>query len=560
MITFELDENYGVIESIKLSSGEIFTNWMQFKDYALENEVTIYGEGAHQLTIGLKGEGEKPRIWSYLRNGIASKVKYKKVNIIDLTMWNLSLKADSDSELKVQRIFDTYGAVPLSPSSVVNSSFYAAIDSVEVERMRANRPSLIDAYLSSSKLPDRNFKPAYSGGMLSNAADTHTIYDSVSSFDITSSYPYHAVACKVPVSKSVNVSEESMARLEVDPETGSLGLSEVMGFIGLFRVTDFKRKSWVRVPLLRVSDAQFVRSPRTDNIGVVSGSAEFAFSMYDLETFCMQYDFESIEIVTLSLHKLGKLPSSAVRFIKDAYLKKNALEKGDPERDAAKTALNTIVGFWGVDPFSRMAKKSLSDGVVEHDYNGSLDTAFDSYAGTEDKIGFSAGHARAWDFRWAVYALAHARLRIAKADKACYEAGLEVLYSDTDSIKVTGDPEVAAALFEKMNEDIRKDFNFSGLGLWVNETDGYTTGVFRGLKFYILENDLGERKASIAGTKPSEASTYVDDYSMEELADREVKTVIPITRRAPGKIENHAFGFSRVYALVELSIDYSKGE
>jgi hypothetical protein len=558
--TYEIVEQVnGVITGIKLSSGEEFPNWDLFKQYAVATKATVYGEGLHQLVTGLKGAGEKPRISSWFRNGNIAKIKYKNLTMVDLKMWDLELKADEESCTKIQRLMDELGDISISPAGEVNKQYFYKMTSWWASILRQTRPSLTDAFLSSGKLPGRWFRPAYVGGMLASPADAAKVYEEVSSFDIRSCYPYSALASLVPVSTSRDLSEEEIAELEI--VNGEMNVGEGNGFIALFTVNGFKRKPWVRIPTLREGidedkDEEFITDLVKDRIGILSGSIEIAMNPYELRTFCLQYDFDSIVINNVSVHELGKIPKAAEEFILESFHTKNSLPKGHPQRETAKTALNTIIGFWGTDPFCHMRSTKIEEGEVWTEYTGNLQEGFDKYAGTEDKTAHVAGRPRTWDFRWAGYILANARLRIALADRACYEAGLEVLYSDTDSIKVNGDPAVADEVFEKLNSEVKEGLDIDGLGLWVNETEGFTRGAFRGKKKYILETKEGIRESRLAGVKSEEAVELLADMTLEEFATPEIPVWLTVIRRMAGVMDMTPFGFTDVYALYPIEMKY----
>lgn len=549
MIVFKLKEAAGVIQSITVSTGEEFNTWQDFRDYCDAEERTIYGAGVHQLTIGLKGAGEKPYYPSFLRSGILGKVKYKKTNIIDISPW-IPSEDDITPESVEAIVASPYYS--LTPSGSVSADYFKHMPYAMAGALRDRRPSLQEAIMCSSRLPGLSFRPAYQGGMLSSPAENGIVYDSVSSYDINSCYPYAALSTPVPSGQGKMLSRAQTMALKVTSE-GDLNVGHKMGFIGLFFFKGLRRKEWVRVPTLRSSDGPYLNNGEIDNIGILSGDMEIACTPYELKTIMLQYYVESVDIVDISVHPVAVVPPPVRDYLLGAYEKKRVLPKGSLERDQAKLALNTIIGFWGSDPFAHARRSKLDQGLTVEEYSGSLAEAYDRYAGTDDKVGYSASHPRVWDFRWAAYLTSAVRYRIAMADLACYKAGLNVLYSDTDSIKVQGYADVAYVVFGKLNSEISSTH---GLGKWVEESDGYTKGAFRGVRKYVLENDRGERDARLAGVKTEEASEIISKVDMLKFSDPSVKVTLPVTRRSAGKVPESSFGFTDVYAFRTLVMNY----
>lgn len=538
----EFIEDYrGAIQGIALSSGETFSEWKELRDFS-QFKQEIFGKDIHKLFIGLKGVGERPRILSSKENGLIVKFKYRNTTFLETSEWG-----ESFSESKVEEIVSRYGKFFSSPAGMVSHSYFERCGKSLPRILRENRPHILEAYLSSSKIPGRAFKPAYGGGLMGSPADRSKVYSGVVSYDVNSSYPWSAIVADVPVTKGIELSRDQLNAVKIQ-ENGDVYVGEKTGFIGLFTLKNFRRKSWVKIPLLRGSDIDLVRDPIVDEIGLVSGaSIQVALNPYELKSIKIQYEIESIDIVSMVIHGLGKIPGKAKRFIEESFDKKRVLSKDDPERLAAKTALNTIIGFWGIDPFKSISKTIEIDGDFYRGISGILGPSFDSYAGTEDRMGFSAGKPRAWDFRWAVYVLSHARLRLVEAERMLYEAGCEVLYADTDSIKVSGNRRKVKRIFGKLNKQAQREYDYYGMGQWVDETDGLTDGIFIGIKNYILENPrTGARKAIAAGVDSDVFEESLSGKTMKELSVQDYYPV-EISARCSASLADEPFGMKIQY-------------
>lgn len=557
MLTFKLveDEN-GIIEEVRFSDNTTFKNYRDLEKYMREGEKRVAcGEGLHNLAIGLKAAGLKFRLWSNKSTGLTMSLIVGRTKLIDISGWNYNTDVDIESVRRVEQIAALSPKLAAAPTLIVNNDFREAMGWDEASDRALRTPILQDGWMCSSRLPNRGFKPAYGGGLLATPADPRKIYENVFSYDISSCYPYSAIAASVPRSKSVRLPKDKISSLKITD--GMLNIDSSMGFIAIFNFKNTSRKPWVKLPMIRELDKNFVENAVFDRIGLVSGTVRAAFTPYDLRLFCLQYDYEEVEIVDMTIHKLGSIPEKAKSFILNSYDKKNNLPKGSAEREAAKTALNTIIGFWGSDPFKTMIKSELSkeDGVLYEKYEGSLKDHFEKYAGKDGKVGHAAGRARTWDFRWAAYITAHSRLRLGLAEKLLHDRGIEVLYCDTDSIKMVGDSSTIVETFKELNEEVIDTLDYNRLGLWEDESDDFAKAVFRGLKVYATIGKDGKNHSRIAGMSLEDAAVFTEGMSLEDFAD-EKPLVVTIHRRSPADITNDPFGFKLSYALREIEIKY----
>lgn len=553
MKTFRIVENeYGIIEKIKVYNELEFDNVKTFIEFCEKYTGKLYGEGVHSILIAIEGGYENFKVKSTLKNGLTARLRIGKTTLVDVSAWNMGIDETKNSYEKMKEI-EAQGYVSSSPSAEVNKNFNEAMGYKEAQARAKYRPSILDAYLSSSKYPSWGFKPAYSGGILTSPADPNKIYENVVSYDISSAYPYAALTTKLPVSESHMLEEKDVKRLRV--ENGKLNISDEYGFIGVFKVYGAKRKEWVKAPFLKRDDREFLENGYIDPLGIVSGDITIAMCPDDLRILHLQYTYKRIEVINISVHRLGRLPEKAIKFIEEAYFNKNMREKGTPEREKAKVALNTIVGFWGTDSFNSMKENYIKEGVIYESYNGDLKEKFKQYSGEGRKVGRTAGFPRTWDFRWAVYTVAAVRRRIAEAEKELYDSGAELLYIDTDSIKVNDKTSTAVDIFEKLNKKVPAKYRKIGLGVWVDESNKFKKAVFRGVKVYFHEDENGERHTAVSGVDLESAKKF-NEIPFEKLADKETPIKIKIKRRAVAYLENDKFGAKAAYAIRHIDITY----
>jgi hypothetical protein len=555
MLIFELlEDDRGVIHTIKLSNGMEFNNIPAFEKFLRSEEMTLHGEGLHGLMVAMKSAGVKVNVKAKTSKGLTSRMMIGKgATLVDVSQWGMNVNTSTEGIAALKKIEAIDPEISDAPSRIVNQSWSKAMGDDEASRRSRWAPTLLEAYLSSSKLPDLGFRPAYGGGMLACPAEPKE-YSNVNSFDITSAFPYSAVTTLVPMGSGRDLKPEEFSELEIT--NGELSLKPGIGFIGLFVIKGARRKPWVSIPMLRSEEERGLTNPVVDQVGVVSGDFRLALCPDSLKLIDLQYEYDSIEIEELSIHALGPIPEKAKGFILDAYKKKKELVKGTTEREAAKLNLNTIIGFWGSDPFKSLNKMTSKDGVNYKGLVGKIENGFKYYAGSKGRVGWSAGLARTWDFRWAVYTINATRLRIALADKACYEAGVEVLYSDTDSLKVNGPTKLVKEVFDKLNQEVIETLDYLGLGLWADETDGNHWGAFRGVKSYAVGNTRNENVASISGIPKEDMIEVMRILTLEEFADRTLELAAPARKRYNGLIENDPFGAKEVYALRNVYIQF----
>lgn len=553
MKTFKINENeLGIIENIHLSNGDIFNHIDEFIEYCENHKEKLYGENVHHIMIAVESVSDNFKISSTLKNGLTARMKIGKSTLIDIAGWKMNIGADKASYEKIKKL-EKEGYVSSSPSAVVNREFYEAMTYSEALLRAKFKPSPLDAYLSTTKMPTTGFKPAYTGGILTSPADPNKVYKNVVSYDISSAYPYAALSTEMPMSESYTLTKEDTKRLEV--KNGRINIKEGYGFIGIFKVYGAKRKSWTKTPMIKRDDRSFIENGYIDPLGLVSGDITVAMCPDDLITFDLQYSYEKIDILRISLHRLGPLPRQAVDFIEEAYYNKNMKEDGTVEREKAKVALNTIVGLWGTDPFNTMKKRIVKDGVIYESYEGDENENFKKYSGKAGRAGRTAGYPRTWDFRWAVYTVAAVRRRIVEAEKELYNNGMELLYVDTDSIKVAGNNRKAHKVFEKLNNKIEEKYKTIGLGVWTDESEKYHRAVFRGVKVYFHESRWGTRMNKVSGVDKASAENF-NNMPLKKLADKDTPIKVMIKRRSTAILANDPFGAKHSYAIRELEITY----
>lgn len=549
----------GQVAAVRFTGGHRASTVQDLETYLRSQDGEFFhGEGVHRLYVALKSAGVKARKLSSLRTGQVVKIKVGKATLVDIAAWDLGLEVDGDEgRLEWIKVDER---VPSSPTLVVINDYRSAVyKSGAYSFAQTSKLSFMEAMLSSSRIPTQGFKPAYGGGLMSSPADSAKIYENVISYDISSSYPWTAATTLMPSGSTRSIPLDMLSKLRV--VDGSVYLGKGVGFIGLFRFKGLKRNNWVRIPLIRSRDEEYCQGGVFDDNGMVScDEMAIALCPDSLKSLSLQYTWDSVSIEILEAHKLRRLPEGITNFLGDAYRRKEG-ERG-AARLRAKVAINTAIGLWGTCPFKKAEHLEYSNGIFISRYDRDLSKAWATYAGA-DGDGIVAGGKRCWDFRWAVYAIAAAQRRIVETEMALYEAGLEVLYCDTDSIKMAGDKAIADGIFADLNrmaEAANREIGLpKGMGVWVDESRGYHKVVFRAKKFYATEDELGNREAYIAGLYKDDANAMVQATTLQRIAEMD-EIVIYSSRPDFGTIENDPFGATEQQMPREMVFRYTRGK
>ena len=546
MRLFRINSRYdGAIESISFTGGYQVYSIEELKFFLKQNEgEKFYGEGVHRLGVSLEGEGIPMRVNSTSRNGEMNAIKLAGATLVDIADWKLDLELDRDEEMLVGLKIN--GKVPSKPTAIVINDFKAAVfKSSCYEYAKNSKVTLMEAMLSSTRIPTVGFKPAYGGGLMCSPADSSKVYEDVISYDISSSYPWTAATTKVPYGESYSLSQEDLADLTIT--NGKISLGEDMGFIGLFTFRGLKRRPWVKIPVIREKDAHACEGAEFDRNGLTAAdSLRVALVPDSLHSLAVQYSWDDYEIEVMETHRVSILPKG-IRSVLGGYYEAKERAVGS-ERLRAKLAINTLIGLWGTDPFKSGEAQELRDGIYYTKHTRNLPKPWATYVGVDGKDGSVAGGKRCWDYRWAVYSIAAAQRRIVETEFFLQQAGLEVLYCDTDSIKMAGDKDIADQVFDKLNSRAAATNEKLGLpdsmGLWVDESAGYKRVVFRAKKFYATEDENGNRGIHISAVPLKHAAAVIEEMTLEDLADSD-DVIVQTSRPDFADIASRPFGATR---------------
>ncbi len=521
--TFEIirDES-GRPREIAISSGEHFSDVVDFYGWLYDADIIIHGEDGGDIAIMLKalnlpykGKKNDSRILRFSVN---------HSQVISTDAWKLNIKADVESCERIEGMMNAFrihgGILPATPATATAIQF-----SSKTRRLKTDSLLLGEILACSTTfggISGETFTPAYRGGLLANPAEVGKLYDGIASFDITSAYPAAIMAYNLPAGPSVERDPKELAHIE----NGLIGGDNSIGYIGIFRAVGAHRKSWVRLPCIQ--DDGFNKDCEFDRIGLVAGDVQFGATPPEMALFQMQYDYVSLEIIKIYTHRVGPLPKVVRKFAAEIFRKKMVAE--GEERAAAKLAINSIIGTWGRDPLKDSGNLKVVDVVSAEKslmkYNGVIDDE-----GEWVKKPSSLNLRRTWDYRWSVYVNSYVRFFLGETERRLAEAGATVLYSDTDSIKAEGDYSIIADVFEKRNSEFlelvknydlprdRELFTEHHLGSFIDESDDYKSAIFFTKRGYVRAGDDGVIVPIVSGANKNATSEQLAETTMERIAE-----------------------------------------
>lgn len=529
----ELHPDKRVITALKLSTGEIFNNVQEFHKWAKTvRNVVIHGERLNVLHVALKSVGIK---FKAEENGsMCYTLTVGGVHLINVQAWRIDIDETPRSVLKIGTMLEKFrirgGKLPSSPSRATLINFTS-----KTRNLKADPVNITETLAGSTtygKLLGYDFIPAYRGGLLGNPAEPGKLYENVKSYDLDSAYPAAIMTYNYPKGASEIVPKEELKTTEI---AGGFIIKDgepqkTLGYIGVFRAVNVRRRDYVSLPCLQVHDGNEQEDAIYDRLGVKGGTVIFGACTPEMAMFQEQYDYDRLEILELSTHRLAKLSKSVRKWVGELYSEKMTTT-GD-EKSAVKLMLNSLIGCWGRDPLKDNFGKYVN---TMEDAEYSLQV----YNGTETSKPLSLSAVRTWDYRWAIWLNSYVRYYLHKTAKDITEAGAEILYADTDSVKLVG-PDITeviekrnrefAALFD--NYDLPRYLPLVGkLGNFKDESAEYQKAIFYTRRGYI-KHDGETITPVVAGARKFESAEQLNMLGIDKITKMDDITLsVPTWRR-----------------------------
>lgn len=346
--------------------------------------------------------------------------------------------------------------------------------------------------------------------------------------DLASSYPSSMLQFTYPMSTFHPVSHKFTAE-ELDKCIGHIH------FFVTFVVYD--AVSRYPFPYISLSKALAISDPFVDN-GRVYSAANMTLTMTDVDwqIFRRCYDVESIEIVDVVMAPAEYLPAAITDPIVAMYGNKTAL-KGVAGQEvnyrSAKEDINGVYGSISMDPVRTDYEFNAEDGSFTPTLP-SIEDALDKYNNSRSRYLF---------YPWAAWVTAYSRYILLMTMYDLIDAGVTVMYCDTDSIYHKPSPK-AQSIIDRVNGEVRERLSTAMHHRWFYATDGevedalapkdtkgvrHHIGLFEvdghydnfktlGAKRYAVEKD-GEFKITVAGLSKKAASYIKEIGGMEAFVD-----------------------------------------
>lgn len=380
----------------------------------------------------------------------------------------------------------------------------------------------VDEYL---QLRNRVFMGGFTHA---NAFYNNVVVRDVWSFDFTSSYPYALISEKYPIgaSKLITIKDTKQFKYYLKNYCCMFDVK----FVNLTERLSFEHP-------LSVSHCRNRQNVREDNGRVVSADIiETSMTETDFEVIKRFYKWDKMYIKQFRRYKKEYLPTEFVKTILELYGKKTTL-KGVEEMGAeylySKEQLNSLYGMCVTD----ICKPEIEYDVNTGEWNIQSLT-------NEDLIKLILKYNnklnRVIAYQWGVWCTSFARRNLFTG---IYNAKMNYIYSDTDSMKVKLTEEVEkyidnynknvviklqnAMKHHNLSFDLCKPKTIHGeeklIGVWDKE---YHAKRFKtlGAKRYMVEYDNGDISLTVSGVNKKFAIPYLKTLHKDlfELFDEDL--------------------------------------
>ena len=381
---------------------------------------------------------------------------------------------------------DTLTTIPLTSTGYVRRECRN-----NMRKNKKNRKQFLDL-----KLDDKLYqlcKDAFRGGnTASNRYKTNFINYDVSSYDMSSAYPYAMISGLYPITP---FQEETITSLDMLDDFNNRYCT-----LAYYSFENVKLKKGIPFPYIPYSKCIEFIAPSYDskeycyNGRVLEADfIKLAMTNYDYQIFISQYDYdeENVRVEEFFYSHKGFLPKELTDTVIEFFTLKSQL-KGIEEKEyeymKSKNKLNSLYGMIVTDIIRQAI---LFNDQWEKGENSTLD---DYYSKRNNFL----------TYQWGLFVTAICRSNL---QKAIDKIGLDCVYIDTDSVKFVGKHD---AVFEQINQemidwcaqnDIINYVNVGNhkyfLGLYDKEK-GYSEFITLGAKKYAFDQN-GKIGITVAG-------------------------------------------------------------
>lgn len=329
---------------------------------------------------------------------------------------------------------DTLTTIPLTSTGYVRRECRN-----NMRKNKKNRKQFLDL-----KLDDKLYqlcKDAFRGGnTASNRYKTNFINYDVTSYDMSSAYPYAMISGLYPITP---FQEETITSLDMLDEYNNRYCT-----LAYYSFENVKLKKGIPFPYIPYSkciefiapsyDTQFKGREYCYNGRVLEADfIKIAMTNYDYQIFISQYDYdeENVRVEDFYYSYKGFLPKELTDTVIEFFTLKSQL-KGIKEKEyeymKSKNKLNSLYGMIVTDI---IRQENL---FIDHWEKGENSTLEEYYKKRNNFL----------TYQWGLFVTAICRTNL---QKAIDKIGLDCVYIDTDSVKFVGEHD---NVFEQINQEM----------------------------------------------------------------------------------------------------------
>lgn len=409
----------------------------------------------------------------------------------------------------MQYLFDTYikpdKYIPLTKTGLlrreVKKELSAKGSGVKRQIMREIYRCYPDNFDFYSILMQYCFRGGYCH---SNLRHTGHVIEGVSSYDITSSYPYTMLAYDgFPVSP---LKRENPCDFWGLYNQNKYCLIFRVAFTGLKAITDHSIESkskCLTIPKNAIIDNGRIRE--------CPGVCEMVLTELDFQMIELFYKYDDIKIIWLFSSVRGRLPGYLLKPLARAYENKARMKHNGKANTTEYALYKSLVN----SAYGMTVTRLVTSEILMSD-----DTC-EWYSDTS-KFNYEKERKKAFLLpQWGIYVCAYSRYRILSA---IHTLGSDACYSDTDSIKYIGNHDDYFIQVNKQTQAIMQnvcnmynlDYDiFYDLGSFEKENNSKTfSAKFLGAKRYITKTDEGY-ESTIAGLPKNAMNNLFNAYKIQ---------------------------------------------
>ncbi len=329
---------------------------------------------------------------------------------------------------------DTLESIPFTSTGYVRRECRT-----NMRKNKKNRKQFLDL-----KLDDKLYqlcKDAFRGGnTASNRYKTNFINYDVSSYDMSSAYPYAMISGLYPITP---FQEETITSLDMLDDYNNCYCT-----LAYYSFENVKLKKGIPFPYIPYSkciefiapsyDTQFKGKEYCYNGRVLEADfIKIAMTNYDYQIFINQYEYdeENVRVEDFYYSHKGFLPKELINTVLEFFTLKSQLKGIDGKEYEYMKSKNKLNSLYGMIVTDIIRQENLFNDQWEKGENSTLE---EYYSKRNNFL----------TYQWGLFVTAICRTNL---QKAIDKIGLDCVYIDTDSVKFVGEHD---EVFEQINQEM----------------------------------------------------------------------------------------------------------